>query len=76
MKFTEPRLFANSDVAARKIVKLANAVEAMQDGHIHIGKINAPFRRLRKKYYCHLPHGCQILPLAGDQEHAPLGNST
>jgi hypothetical protein len=43
MKFAEPRPFANHDVAARKIVELANAVEAVQDGRIHIEKINGPF---------------------------------
>ena len=42
MKFAEPRPFANHDVAARKIVELANAVEAVQDGRIHIEKINGP----------------------------------
>jgi hypothetical protein len=31
MKFAEPRLLANPDVAARKIVELANAIETIQD---------------------------------------------
>jgi hypothetical protein len=31
------------DVAARKIIELANAVEPMQNGRIHIEKINGPF---------------------------------
>jgi hypothetical protein len=30
-------------VAARKIVEIANTVEASQDGRIHIEKINGPF---------------------------------
>ncbi len=34
MKFSEPRPFANPQVAARKIVELANALEAVQDGRI------------------------------------------
>lgn len=40
MKFVEPRPFADPDAAARKLVELANAVEPVQDGRIHIEKIN------------------------------------
>jgi hypothetical protein len=43
MKFVAPRPFADPDVAARKIIELANAVEPVQDGRIHIEKINGPF---------------------------------
>jgi hypothetical protein len=42
MKFVNGRLLADPEVAARKIVELANAVEALQDGRIHIEKINGP----------------------------------
>jgi hypothetical protein len=42
MKFIEPRPYADPDAAARKIVELANAVEIVQDGRIHIEKINGP----------------------------------
>jgi len=42
MKFAEPRPFSNPDIAARKMVELANAVEAVQDGRIHIEKMNGP----------------------------------
>jgi hypothetical protein len=35
--------FADPDAAARKLVEIANAAEAMQDGRIHIELINAPF---------------------------------
>jgi hypothetical protein len=41
-KFVQPRSFADPDVAARKIVEIANGVEAVQDGRIHIEKINGP----------------------------------
>ena len=44
MKFVEPRLFANLDIAARKLVEIANGVEAVQDGRIYIERVNAPFR--------------------------------
>jgi hypothetical protein len=43
MKFIEPRPFADPDAAARKLMELANAVEPVQDGRIHIEKINSPF---------------------------------
>jgi hypothetical protein len=34
------RIYADPDVAARKIVELANAFEVIQDGRIYIEKIN------------------------------------
>jgi hypothetical protein len=33
---------ADPDAAARKIIELANAVEIVQDGRIHIEKFNGP----------------------------------
>jgi hypothetical protein len=43
VKFVEPRPFADPEVAARKLMELANAFEPIQDGRIYIEKINAPF---------------------------------
>lgn len=43
MKFVEKSYFIDPDVAARKLVQIANAVEAVQDGRIYIELINAPF---------------------------------
>ena len=43
MKFVQPRPFADPEVAARKIIEIANGVEAAQDGRIHIEKISGPF---------------------------------
>jgi hypothetical protein len=43
MKLTSDRPFADPDKAARKLVEIANMVEAVQDGRIHIELINAPF---------------------------------
>jgi hypothetical protein len=43
VKFMESRPFADPEVAARKIVELANAFEPVQDGRIYIEKINGPF---------------------------------
>jgi hypothetical protein len=45
MKFVAPRPFADSAVAACKLLEIANATEAVQDGRIHIEKINGPFLR-------------------------------
>ena len=35
--------FADPDAAARKIVEIANGIEAVQDGRIYIERVNAPF---------------------------------
>jgi hypothetical protein len=43
MKFTADRPLSDPDKAARKLVEIANTVEAVQDGRIHIELINAPF---------------------------------
>ena len=43
MKFTELRRFSDPDAAARKLIEIANSVEAVQDGRIFIEKVNAPF---------------------------------
>jgi hypothetical protein len=43
MKYVDRRPFADPDAAARKLLEIANAVEAVQDGRIHIEKINEPF---------------------------------
>jgi hypothetical protein len=43
MKFAEARPYAAPEAAARKLVEMANSVEAVQDGRIHIEKINGPF---------------------------------
>ncbi len=38
MNFISDRLFADPDVAARKIAELANAFEPVQDGRIYLGR--------------------------------------
>jgi hypothetical protein len=42
MKFAEDRPYANPEAAARKLIEIANAVEAVQDGRIFIELINGP----------------------------------
>ena len=43
MKFSPDRPYSDPEKAARKLLEIANAVEAVQDGRIHIEKINGPF---------------------------------
>ena len=43
MKFAADRPLADPDAAARKLVEIANDVEAEQDGRIHIERVNEPF---------------------------------
>jgi hypothetical protein len=40
MKFVAARAFADPEAAARKLLDIANSVEPVQDGRIHIKKIN------------------------------------
>ena len=43
MKYATNREYADPERAARKLLEIANTVEAIQDGRIHIEKINGPF---------------------------------
>ncbi|WP_349253799.1 hypothetical protein [Bradyrhizobium sp. CB2312] len=43
MKTIDERAFTNPEIAARKLIEIARGIEAVQDGRIHIEKINAPF---------------------------------
>ena len=42
-KFAEPRPYADPEAAMKKLLEIANSVEPIQDGRIHIEKINGPF---------------------------------
>src|ERR1700712_894668 len=42
MKFASGRPYADPEAAARKLVEIANSVEAVQDGRIHIELVNGP----------------------------------
>jgi hypothetical protein len=42
MKFTANRPYADPEAAARKLIEIANSVEAVQDGRIFIELINGP----------------------------------
>ncbi|SIO65375.1 hypothetical protein SAMN05443247_10555 [Bradyrhizobium erythrophlei] len=43
MNYAPERPYADPERAARKLLELANAVEPVQDGRIHIEKVNGPF---------------------------------
>jgi len=43
MKFIHARPFVDPEVAVRKLMEIANSIEPVQDGRIHIEKINGPF---------------------------------
>jgi hypothetical protein len=43
MRFVAPRPFTDPDLAARKLVEIANGVEPAQDGRIYIERVNALF---------------------------------
>jgi len=43
MKYAAERPFADPEKAARRILEIANSIEAVQDGRIHIEKVNGPF---------------------------------
>jgi hypothetical protein len=43
MKFATDRPYSVPEVAARKLIEIANSVEAVQDGRIYIELINGPF---------------------------------
>ena len=44
MKFVEPSNLSDP-AAARKLVEIANAVEAVQDSRVNVQMINGPFRK-------------------------------
>jgi hypothetical protein len=43
MKYATDQPYADPGIAVRKLIEIANSVEAVQDGRIHIERINGPF---------------------------------
>jgi hypothetical protein len=43
MKFVEPSRYADTEKAASRLMEIASTIEPVQDGRIHIEKINYPF---------------------------------
>jgi hypothetical protein len=48
MKLTTERPNSDPEIAARKLIEIANAIEAVQDGRIYIEKINGPMLFVEK----------------------------
>ena len=42
MKYTDTRPYADPEKAGRKLLETASTIEPVQDGRIHIEKINGP----------------------------------
>jgi hypothetical protein len=42
MKFAAARPYSDPEAAARRLIEIANSVEAVHDGRIHIELINYP----------------------------------
>jgi hypothetical protein len=53
VKYTADRPFADPEKAARKLLEIANTVEAVQDGRIHIEKINGALSARGIMDVCH-----------------------
>jgi hypothetical protein len=45
MNYVSTTPYADPDAAARKLMEIANTIEPVQDGRLHIEKINLPFLR-------------------------------
>ena len=43
VKFVEASPLSDPETAARKLIEISNGVEAVQDGRIHIEKVNGAF---------------------------------
>jgi hypothetical protein len=43
MKFATARPYSDPQKSARKLLEIANSIEAVQDGRIYIELVNAPF---------------------------------
>jgi hypothetical protein len=48
MKFVQQRPFADPDAAARKLLEIANSIEPVRDGRIHIELIIWPLLQERR----------------------------
>ncbi|MCP3402105.1 MULTISPECIES: hypothetical protein [unclassified Bradyrhizobium] len=59
-KLTEERPYANPETAARKLVEIAAATPAAQDGRVYIERVNTQFKALLKGSRGHPEFGAGI----------------
>jgi hypothetical protein len=71
MKYASDRPFADPEKAARKLPEIANTVEPVQDGRIHIEKINLPFLRKAAAPPSTRPASISPSPAAGSGGTSP-----
>jgi hypothetical protein len=50
MKYAAARPYADSEKAARKLLEIATEVDVVQDGRIHIEKLNGAFLHRVKRF--------------------------
>ena len=43
MKFAEPRIYADPEKDARRLIEIASTVEPGHDGRLYVERINGPF---------------------------------
>jgi hypothetical protein len=86
MKFAADRPYADSVAAARKLVEIANSIEAVQDGRIYIQLVNCrsfsehkgsprnqhELGRARRKIGHHVSAGSEIRKGSESRERGPL----
>jgi hypothetical protein len=85
MKYGTDRSYADPEQAARKLLEIANSVGAVQDGRIHIEKINAPFLFVEKATAAEYKAGLDLAiargwlqlheraePMSGSRQPAPI----
>jgi len=65
MRFVEARPYADPATAARRLLEIASTIEPIQDGRIHIEKINLPFLREGATPAEYVPRWTTRLPKAG-----------
>ena len=45
MKFAEPRIYADPEKAARRLIEIASTVQPGHDGRLYVERINGPLIR-------------------------------
>jgi len=64
-KYVQPRPYADPEAAMRKLLEIASTVEPVQDGRIHIEKINWPMLTEHKATPAEYKAGLQLAVARG-----------
>src|ERR1700694_6283719 len=68
MKFNEDRSFATPEAAEKKLLELANAIEADRAGRLSVGVVNTQFREAGGSSPSS-KHSCARLPSEPSKQH-------